>query len=592
VSRVSSALSTTANQSLLITATTVTLSPARTADPCSSVSTDDENKKWSLGHMLKYAALKDGIEPSTYVSAWMNAWTSGRTVNGQTVAPMLGPATRDNWQRFAGGSTALPLHKAPFWLLAIVNRIDLRKHRGPGGPLGGEVRFIFGFLTADANNPPCPTMGYDAGSTIILEYSPNKTKENDVKDYASRWLALSSLSMSGGVYKPELEKLTEEVVKGGRLLRIRTNEGPSAVSVGGSGGGRWDLGEFEPDPVTHLLRRSTIKQAPTMALATGSGPMSNWIWANRGDLFTNAFDFEVARSGNRAVTDPPIGSYLVPDTLSGGWFRGGLNTVGDPACTATLDPGCAVSTWQGPLPTDMPSELLNDWIQARFRFSVGTCAGCHSGDTNTQMLHIFPQEPGPGAEANRSPLLSGPLTVDDPAFPGFSRSFDEMQRRENDLRNLVNGVPVGLPVLGNNYTVRFQNSGKCMDSIGNTTNNGALSQLYTCNGEGNQRLSLVSVGTGVYNLVYEHSGKCVDVVNAATNLNARVEQRTCDPTRASQKLTLGVLGGSVPNPRFLKFQHSDKCLQVLNQGLTNGSAIVQGTCPTSNEFAKGFHLVE
>jgi len=95
----------------------------------------------------------------------------------------------------------------------------------------------------------------------------------------------------------------------------------------------------------------------------------------------------------------------------------------------------------------------------------------------------------------------------------------------NDLRNLVNGAPVLVPVVGNNYTVRFQTSGKCLDSAGNTTNDGAFSQLYSCHGNPNQRLSLVSAGNGVYNLKYKHSGKCIDVQNASNEWSAR---RTAD----------------------------------------------------------------
>ncbi len=61
----------------------------------------------------------------------------------------------------------------------------------------------------------------------------------------------------GSTYRTELAKLTEEVITNGRLLRIRTNEGP---------GGFWKLTEFEHDGTTKLLRRSTIKQSPTEAL--------------------------------------------------------------------------------------------------------------------------------------------------------------------------------------------------------------------------------------------------------------------------------------------------------------------------------------
>jgi hypothetical protein len=576
------ALTTTAVMALVITSTQVTRDPERTEDPCSTTP-GDENKVWSIGHLLKKEAEKTGNTPSNYVSSWMSSWIAGNpSLNGQTVPPLFGPMVRDNWQRFAGGSTSMPLHKAPFWLLAIVSRLDLRKHRPQGEPLGGEVRFVFGFLATQTNNPSCPTTQSDSGSTIIFEYSPNKSNENDVRDFGRRWLEVTNVS-SHWEYRNKLAGLTEEVINTGKLLRIRTNEGPSTFNVGGTGAGAWDMGEFEPDPTTKLMRRSTIKQSPTEALAGGtSQPMSDWIWANRDPLLANAIDLEIAETGSNAVARPPIGSYSVPDRFPSPnnttWFRGSRNILrgGD--------------FWSGsPAPTGFTGAMIPDWVQARFRFSLGTCKGCHAGETGTGLLHIQP--PGiPGSEAIRSPFLSGPVSVTDPEWgSGVVRTFDEMARRENDLRALVNQEPVMLPVFGNYYQVRFRATGKCLDSEGNTTADGAPSKLYTCHGNGNQRLALVPAPgqpAGVYNLKYKHSGKCIDVQNASTSPGARIEQRTCDGSRASQRLALEVRTGTVPNSRVLRFKHSARCL-VPGNGTTDGTAIIQASCP-----ATGFDLVE
>lgn len=575
----SSALTTTANQSLLITMTSVTRDSTRTEDPCSTTPSD-ENKVWSIGHLLKREAEKNGIVPSTYVNAWMNAWTSSAFINGQMVPPLNGPNVRTYWQRFAGGSTGLPLHKAPFYLLAIVNRPDLRKHRPLGEPLGGEVRFVFGILGASQNNPPCPTVSADPVSTIILEYSPAKADENQVRDFHRRWLDLST--MTGAAYRTALQNLTEEVVNSGRLLRIRTNDGPIGGKVGGAQTG-WDFVEFEPNATTKLLQRSTIKQSPSMALAGGFLLMSDWIWANRAPLYQNAFDYEIGRTGNRTVTNLPIGSYSVPNQFPGTptWFRGAMESS-------------TTTAWSPQPPIGLPPSQSLDWIEARFRFSVGTCSGCHGSETGTAFLHIHPGQ-GPGFEAARSDFLKGTVLVVDPVTPTHNRTFNEMGRRENDLRNLVDGYPVLVPVFGNNYTVRFRNSGKCMDSEGDNGNENAFSVLWPCHGNRNQRLSLVSAGNGVYNLKYKHSGKCIDVLNGSTSNGARVVQATCNANRASQKLSLSAVGGSPPGtpaPRLLKFQHSNLCLVVQNQSTSNGTWIVQATCPGSQEHTKAFDLVE
>jgi hypothetical protein len=167
-----------------------------------------------------------------------------------------------------------------------------------------------------------------------------------------------------------------------------------------------------------------------------------------------------------------------------------------------------------------------------------------------------------------------------------------MVRRENDLRNLVNGRPVLLPTFGNNYTVRFVTGNKCLDSAGNNSTDGAFSQLFTCHGNANQRLSLVSVGANVYNLKYKHSGKCIDVQNGSTSSGARVVQMSCNSSRTSQKLTLETRSGVTPAARVLRFQHSNMCLLVQNQATADSTPVIQGACPASTDFAKGFNLVE
>jgi hypothetical protein len=560
-----SALTNAANRALLITMTSVTRDPARTEDPCTTTA-GDENKVWTIGHMLKREAQKRGLDPQTYVNNWIGNWTaSGVVVNGDTIEPRQGPVVRTSWQTFSG-STTLNLYDAPFYLLAIANRIDLRQHRPFGQPLGGEIRFVFGMLTPTTTPPACPSTEFNLGSTIILEYSPNKATENDVQDLARRWLALETLT--GTSYNSALETLTEEVINAGKLLRIRANE------VNPEGTFNWQLTEFEHN-ASGFLVRSTIKQSPSLASGNTQG-VTDYIMANRTDLSANAIDVDPSAS-----TSFPIGDYVVPDLFPGTstFFRGGRNFIGN-----------AVSDFWNP--PDPGAGLL--WYDLRFRFAVGTCLGCHARETNTSFLHIEPRTPG--TEATRSPFLSGPISVDDPLAVGLTRQFDEMGRREKDQRNLVSFAPVGLPVLKNNYTIRFANSGRCLDSAGNTTTNGAVSQIWDCHGNANQRLSFVSLVpgnlAGPFNVKYKHSGKCLDIQGGSTASGARVIQNTCNGSSTSQKLALDDVasGPSSPLPRVLRFQHSGLCLMVQNQGTANGTAVVQAACPT--QPSQGFNLVE
>ena len=69
----------------------------------------------------------------------------------------------------------------------------------------------------------------------------------------------------------------------------------------------------------------------------------------------------------------------------------------------------------------------------------------------------------------------------------------------------------------------LQSLGRCMDIVGNATANGALAQLYNCNGGGGQQWAQQTDGT----LKNPQSGRCLNSVNAGTGNGARLEIRDC-----------------------------------------------------------------
>lgn len=75
--------------------------------------------------------------------------------------------------------------------------------------------------------------------------------------------------------------------------------------------------------------------------------------------------------------------------------------------------------------------------------------------------------------------------------------------------------------------------GRCMDIVGNATANGALVQLYDCNGQGNQQWVQQTDGT----LKNPQSGRCLNSVNGATGNGARLEIRDCTAA-ASERFRL------------------------------------------------------
>ena len=87
----------------------------------------------------------------------------------------------NRWQTASGGPTAtLDLNQAPFRLLAIVNRIDLRENLTYGAGSAGEGRLVFGAVD--------PTTCAPLKFTVIFEYGIHRTGCIALKAWANNWL--------------------------------------------------------------------------------------------------------------------------------------------------------------------------------------------------------------------------------------------------------------------------------------------------------------------------------------------------------------------------------------------------------------------
>jgi hypothetical protein len=562
-------LTTYGKKALLITDVSVIRDSARTSDPCDAPA-GAENRVWTIGHLLKVEAARQGKSANDYVKTWLDAWSVGGTINGQALPTdnLSGPLVKANWPKDAQGNYRL--HKAPFKLIAIVSRLDLRTVRPSGEPLGGEIRFVFApeYNTGLVSTPPadgrCMTHA-DEASTIILEYSPAKANENDVVAWAKKWHALGSMAF-GSSYRTELAKLTEEVLTSGRLLRIRTNEAP--------GGVRWTFTEFDHDSSTKFLKRTTVKQSPAETLHTQNQAfLGQWLVDNKAAI-------QGTKAVGRNFPGYPVPNYFMPETSSGNILRGAFNRLDSTVASSFI--------WN---PTN-PGIFQGEWDELRHLFALASCSGCHGSETGTGFLHIQNSDSGP---ATTSSFLSGPLTVADPVT-GENRQFDEMGRREEDLRALVNNGWVAVPVVANTsaqggpaaqyYKFVFWHSGKCLDVEGQSTADNALVKQYACHGNGNQRVSLVDKGQSTYNLVFKHSNKCLDVEAGSSATGARFVQKTCSNAQ-SQRFGMWF---SSPDPggRILQVAHSSKCLRVQNNSTSDGAQVVQDACTEDNDKSVKF----
>lgn len=148
----------------------------------------------------------------------------------------------------------LDLKRAPFVLLAIVNRMDLAADQSPCGHDGGELRLIY---TGVAPN------GFSAlPFTVIFEYQVALTAGHDRRWYAEQWQQLSD--GPGSTLVARLQAWLDPVLRNATLLRVRTNE----QSFGLSQGLPWELRQFEPRDVgtdAARLVQTRVPHTPPLA---------------------------------------------------------------------------------------------------------------------------------------------------------------------------------------------------------------------------------------------------------------------------------------------------------------------------------------
>lgn len=400
-------------KSLIIRDPSVVEDPTRTFNPCTGVGTP--MGVWTFGYLMTQMANQPvtGINPSTFVRRWLRNWEINLAINGWGV--LARPAVRNTvivpWENASGGPGApLNLRIAPFKLLAIVNRIDLRGNSGYTTNNAGEARFVFGVI--DRRNG-CLV----SEMTVILEYGIDQPDCDGIINWARQWVNLSSLPF-GPAFNAALEAITQQFAKAGAaphkvnesaLNQVRTNEFLPPQT------GDWELREFrltmtkeDPFPATGQLIQTTVKQTPDEVL-NNTNTLADYINANCGPILADSHI--VPLNFPRSPFDPPL-----PNPPG---FLGGNSFVPPPFWNA---PGIVCD----PSP---PGDT-------RFKFSMATCSGCHFSETLTPFYHIRPTPFG--TPATLSAFLSGPITVNDPVN-GFPRNFDEILRRALLLDQIANG---------------------------------------------------------------------------------------------------------------------------------------------------------
>ena len=371
------------DKSLFITDPAVFGNTTHSFNPCDG--SGNPNGAWAFGHVM--TELAGSIDPSDFAIDWISHWQADQTVNTFTAPDRPTTAQRiiDVWDQDNNG--ILEMEHAPFHPIAITLRIDLRNTAGYGSGNAGEARIVYSFIDENCT--------VDEPMLVIFEYAINKTGCS-VKAWGEEWADLSTMSITSSQYADALADLTRQFTdlttspNANRLGQLRTNERIQFP---------WELREFKLDD-TGFLTMDTIKLTPDIT-------------------FNNT---------------PALGGLMVaPVNQDQPLFDSMLAA----AVTVPFPP--ANEFW------DSSAALNNDF---RHEFSVNTCNACHGGETGTFFTHV--EQTVPGASPTLSDFLLGdpgfiapdPMFNDffefsDPVVPATKRYFGDIERRRQDLQNLV-----------------------------------------------------------------------------------------------------------------------------------------------------------
>jgi hypothetical protein len=370
---------------------------------------------WTVGGLLPgLFGTTDPVKLSNLTKQWLGEWKVQKTINGDIVParPDVQSKVIDPWQAASSGTT-LDMTKAPFRLLAIVFRLDLRRGSGYSASSAGEARFVYNAL--DAN-------GHDTAFTVIFEYGLDGATCASIQNWAQAIHGLGAIPF-GPNYNAALQQITDRFTtigaspgkpNGSAINQVRTDDVFLLTP--------WELREFKLQPGTAVPVGDPAKSrrapgswktasgpAPLLQTTVAQTPAAQW---NGQQLFADYV--------NANATAIAASNYTIPLSFNGQHFKGGAA------------PNDTIS-WDGPSPDC--SSIAN--AQARHIASLNTCQGCHGGEAGVFFRQVALT--GPGGGALPSGFLTGGggggFTITD--ICGLTHTFNDIERRRVDLCQLL-----------------------------------------------------------------------------------------------------------------------------------------------------------
>jgi hypothetical protein len=267
---------------------------------------------------------------NTFTVNWLKTWATNQQlmVGGvsrsaearSSVTRMLTPFG-GFWTHLPGSTNEAPkldFSQAPFRLLAVVNRVDLRDANKPNG----EARLVYG-----------ATFG-DKKMSVIFEF--NAPANIAPRAWANTWHQLAALPFGPTFNTRLIDNVVNVFAKPENLAQLRTNE----LQFGTP----WDLREFKLLGTPSVLTPAPVAQTPDISFnGAERSKLITWINDNRHDIASSR--------------------HVVPANMSGLFSRASDNRFSSDPFNGTQ--------WLGGATID-PS--------LRHLFAQNTCNGCHQSD--------------------------------------------------------------------------------------------------------------------------------------------------------------------------------------------------------------------
>lgn len=417
------------------------------------------NGVWTFGSMMKNMA-GSSVDVSDFMKAWIVNYITTPTVNGEVVpkrgealgmliTPWLRAAYNNcslsvdtgNWESLwdSANEDSLIGH-APFKLMAIVNRFDIRGNSSfsPTITNAGETRFIFTLISPCGNinlydtagMPPRienQDFGYNdlldwQGMNVIFEYGNVQTTHCEMRDLAQAWLDLSAYSLPDPDFNDALEVITETVTKlnsapnktnQSAINRIRTNERvlQSAERNNASWAScDWEFRQFELDGGNGMWEQVPLTNTPKDYTNATNTISSSYIdFGNNHNPGATYLDSQTAANLLDWVYMPSLihkqrilnDNYDIPATYptsSDYLLAGAGRMIGEYLHNYDLN-------WYTALTSNYNQNIIvgtppfnEQERNIRRSISINTCQGCHGGETKTTFTQVLPR--GYGQSAN------------------------------------------------------------------------------------------------------------------------------------------------------------------------------------------------